>query len=124
RIVDRRIEAMGEKAADHLSAFVDRCGQRLATEVAKTLRDVTQAQVTYDDDVQLVALTKTRETRKRQVAGHADGSFDKAIAFNGWSKKLYSHAWFDTTPKLKATNAIDRGKNASVSARLDINDAP
>ncbi|MFR0363356.1 DEAD/DEAH box helicase family protein [Streptomyces sp. MCC20] len=124
RIVDRLIEAMGEKAADHLSAFVDRCGQRLATEVAKTLRDVTQAQVTYDDDVQLVALTKTRETRKRQVAGHADGSFDKAIAFNGWSKNLYSHAWFDTSPEFKAANAIDSGKNVVVWARLHINDVP
>jgi type III restriction enzyme len=124
RIVDHLIEAMDEKAADHLSAFVDRCGQRLATEVAKTLRDVSQAQVTYDDDVQLVALTKTRETRKRQVAGHADGSFDKAIAFNGWSKNIYSHAWFDTAPEFKAANAIDSGKSVVVWARLHINDVP
>jgi type III restriction enzyme len=124
RIVDRLIEAMGEKAADHLSAFVDRCGQRLAAEVARTLRDVTQAQVTYDDDVELVPLNKTRETRKRQVAGHADGSFDKAIAFNGWSKNLYSHAWFDAAPEFKAANAIDSGKNVVVWARLHINDVP
>ncbi|MCI4142255.1 DEAD/DEAH box helicase family protein [Streptomyces sp. MMS20-AI2-20] len=124
RIVDHLIEAMGEKAADHLSAFVDRCGQRLAAEVAKTLRDVTQAQVTYDDDVELVPLNKTRETRKRQVAGHADGSFDKAIAFNGWSKNLYSHAWFDTAPEFKAANAIDSGKKVIVWARLHINDVP
>ncbi|MFD9133656.1 DEAD/DEAH box helicase family protein [Streptomyces bottropensis] len=125
RIVDHLIEAMGEKAADHLSAFVDRCGQRLATEVAKTLRDVSQAaQVNYDDDVQLVALTKTRETRKRQVAGHADGSFDKAIAFNGWSKNLYSHAWFDTAPEFKAANAIDSSNSVVVWARLHINDVP
>lgn len=124
RIVDHLIEAMGEKAADHLSAFVDRCGQRLATEVAKTLRGVSQAQVTYDDDVELVALTKTRETRKRQVAGHADGSFDKAIAFNGWSKNLYSHAWFDTAPEFKAANTIDSGKSVVVWARLHVNDVP
>ncbi|MFF3675121.1 DEAD/DEAH box helicase [Streptomyces sp. NPDC002120] len=124
RIVDHLIEAMGEKAADHLSAFIDRCGQRLATEVAKTLRDVSKAQVTYADDVQLVALSKTREARKRQVAGHADGSFDKAIAFNGWSKNLYSHSWFDTTPEFKAANAIDSGKNVVVWARLHINDVP
>ncbi|MBV9025515.1 MAG: DEAD/DEAH box helicase family protein [Streptomycetaceae bacterium] len=124
RIVDHLIEAMGEKAADHLSAFGDRCGQRLANEVAKTLRDVSQAQVTYADDVQLVALSKTREARKRQVAGHADGSFDKAIAFSGWGKNLYSHAWFDTAPEFKAANAIDSGKSVIVWARLHINDVP
>ncbi|MEV6168229.1 DEAD/DEAH box helicase family protein [Streptomyces sp. NPDC051954] len=124
RIVDHLIEAMGEKAADHLSAFVDRCGQRLAAEVTKTLRDVSQAQVSYADGVQLLALTKTRETRKRQVAGHADGSFDKAIAFNGWSRNLYSHSWFDTAPEFKAANAIDSGKSVVVWARLHINDVP
>ena len=124
RIVDHLIEAMGGRATDHLSAFGERCGQRLAVEVAKTLRDVNAAQVTYSDDVVLVALSKTREARKRQVAGHADGSFDKAIAFNGWSKNLYSHAWFDTAPEFKAANAIDSGKNVIVWARLHINDIP
>ncbi|MGC3000129.1 DEAD/DEAH box helicase family protein [Streptomyces sp. G35A] len=124
RIVDHLIEAMGDKAEDHLSAFGARCGQRLAIEVAKTLRDVNSAQVTYSDVVELVALSKTREARKRQVAGHADGSFDKAIAFNGWSKNLYSHAWFDTAPEFNVANAIDSGKNVIVWARLHINDVP
>ncbi|MEV5678935.1 DEAD/DEAH box helicase family protein [Streptomyces sp. NPDC052179] len=124
RIVDRLVEAMGEKATEHLSHFVDRCGQRLATEVARTLQDANQAVVSYADDVQLVALSKTRVTRKRQMAGHADGSFDKAIAFNGWSKNLYSHAWFDTAPEFKASNAIDSGNNVVVWARLHINDVP
>ncbi|MCX4675556.1 DEAD/DEAH box helicase family protein [Streptomyces sp. NBC_01433] len=124
RIVDRLIAAMGEKATEHLSAFVERCGQRLATEVARTLRDANQAQVSYADDVQLVALSKTRVTRKRKMAGHADGSFDKTISFNGWSKNLYSHAWFDTAPEFKAANAIDSGMNVTVWARLHINDVP
>lgn len=124
RIVDHLIGAMGDKATEHLSAFVDRCGQRLASEVARTLRETNNAQVSYADDVEIVALSKTRVTRKRQMAGHADGSFNKAIAFNGWSKNLYSHAWFDTEPEFKAANAIDSGKNVAVWARLHINDVP
>ncbi|OKK18131.1 hypothetical protein AMK16_17370 [Streptomyces sp. CB00455] len=124
RIVDRLIKAMGEKATEHLSAFVDRCGQRLATEVSRTLRATTQAQVSYADDVEILALSKTRVARKRQVAGHADGAFSKTIAFNGWTKNLYSHAWFDTEPEFKAANAIDSGKNVTVWARLHINDVP
>ncbi len=124
RIVKHLIEAMGDKASEHLSAFVDRCGQRLAAEVARTLREATQAQVSYADDVELLSLSKTRVARKRQLSGHADGSFDKTIAFNGWSRNLYSHAWFDTAPEFKAANAIDSGKNVVVWARLHINDVP
>ncbi|MFE9404379.1 DEAD/DEAH box helicase family protein [Streptomyces sp. NPDC006530] len=124
RIVDHLIGAMGDKAAEHLAAFVDRCGQRLAAEVARTLRATTNAQVSYTDDVEILALSKTRVTRKRQLAGHADGAFSKTIAFNGWSKNLYSHAWFDTEPEFKAANAIDSGKNVTVWARLHINDVP
>jgi len=124
RIVEHLVEAMGDTAAEHLSAFGERCGQRLAIEVAKALRDANSAQVTYSDEVQLVALEKTREARKRQATGHADGQFDKAIAFNGWNKNLYSHAWFDTSLEYKAANAIDSGTSVVVWARLHINDVP
>ncbi|MFI7230616.1 DEAD/DEAH box helicase family protein [Nonomuraea angiospora] len=123
RIVQSIIEAMGDQAEETLSAFGDRCGQRLAAEVARALRDM-KNQVDYEDVVKLVALDKTRETRKAQIAGHADGSFDKALAFNGWSKHLYSHAWFDSEPEFKVANAIDVGRDVIVWARLLINDVP
>jgi type III restriction enzyme len=124
RIVDHLIGAMGEKAAIKLSAFGDRCGQRLAAEVSRTLREAAQGQVTYDYAVELVALDKRRETHRWQVAGHADGLFDHSIAFNGWRRNLYSHAWFDTEPEFKTANAIDDGKHVVVWARLHVNDVP
>jgi type III restriction enzyme len=124
RIVDCLVRAMGEEAAAFLSAFGDRCGQRLATEVSRALSDVSKAQVTYEDEVELAPLTKVRETRKAQVVGHADGSFDKSTAFDGWEKNLYGHAWFDTTPEFKAANAIDASTSVVVWARLHINDVP
>ncbi|MDX3066823.1 DEAD/DEAH box helicase family protein [Streptomyces sp. ND04-05B] len=124
RIVDCLIEAMGPEAEEHLSAFGEVCGQRLATEVSNTLRRFSPTQVTYSDEVKLVALDKTRLARKRKDSGHADGSFDKAVAFNGWQKNLYSHAWFDTSPEFKAANAIDSSQTVVVWARLHINDVP
>lgn len=124
RIVQHVIDAMGDQAQETLSFFLDRCGQRLAHEVKKTLRDLSRVPVRYEDEVQIVALDKPRETRKAQVAGHADGSFDKALAFNGWSKNLYSHAWFDSVPEFKVANAIDAAKDVLVWARLHINDIP
>ncbi len=124
RIVKHVIDAMGDQAQETLSAFHDRCGQRLAHEVKKTLRDLSRVPVSYEDEVEIVALDKPRETRKAQVAGHADGSFDKALAFNGWNKNLYSHAWFDSAPEFKVANAIDVAKDVLVWARLLINDIP
>ena len=78
----------------------------------------------FADEVRLAPLNKVRTTNKRPVAGHADGGFAKTTAFNGWTKNLYSHAWFDTEPEYKAANAIDAGKGVLVWARLHINDIP
>ncbi|MCC3762564.1 DEAD/DEAH box helicase family protein [Glycomyces sp. TRM65418] len=124
RIVDSLIDAMGDKAAAHLSAFGERCGQRLAAKITEALKDTTQAQFTYSDEAKPVFLDKTREANKRQVDGHADGSFDKAVAFGGWSKNLYSHAWFDSAPEFSVANAIDDDPDVIVWARLHVNDVP
>ena len=124
RIVERLIDAMGDDAGAFLSAFGDRCGQRLAAEVTRALSDASRAQVTYEDEVTLEPLAKVREARKERVTGHADGSFNRSTAFNGWKKNLYSHCWFDTLPEFKAANAIDDGRSVIVWARLHINDIP
>jgi type III restriction enzyme len=124
RIVDGLVDAMGDEAGAFLSAFGDRAGQRLSAEVSRALSDTSRAQVIYEDEVVLEPLNHVREARKEQNARHADGSFNKATAFNGWDRNLYSHAWFDTTPEFKAANAIDAGKDVVVWARLHINDIP
>lgn len=125
RIVDHVIAAMGDDAGASLSAFGDRCAARLTSEVSSVLHAASSARVEFDEEVSLIALDKTRKARKKRVAGHADGGFDKAIAFNGWEKSLYSHAWFDTRPEYKVANALDDPKNTVVVwARLHINDVP
>lgn len=125
RIVDRVIASMGDDAGASLSAFGDRCAARLAAEVSTALNAASTSRVEFEDGVSLVALDKTRKARKRRVAGHADGGFDKAIAFNGWTKNLYSHSWFDTKPEYKLANAVDDPKSTVVVwARLHINDVP
>lgn len=125
RIVSTLIAAMGADAGAFLSVFGARAGQQLVERVTRAVREASSAQVTYEDDVTQVALDKKRTARKAQSAGHADGSFSKATAFNGWEKNLYSHAWFDTKPEFDAANAIDNPKNdVIVWARLHINDVP
>ena len=124
RIVDRVITAMGAEASVYLSAYGERCGQRLASTVQSLLSAISRAQVTYSDSVGLVTLDKVREANKRPQAGHADGAFSKTVAFNGWAKNLYTHAWFDSSLEYKAANAIDAGDTVVVWARLHINDLP
>lgn len=124
RIVARVIDAMGEEAAPSLSAFMERCAQRLQAEVSAALRDANTGQVSYEDKVELVALEKMRIARKRQLDGHPDGGFDRNVAFNGWQRNLYSHAWFDTKPEYRAANAIDAANSVVVWARLHRNDIP
>ncbi|MFC6880249.1 MULTISPECIES: DEAD/DEAH box helicase [Actinomadura] len=125
RIVDRVIDAMGDKAAEHLSAFGERCGQRLAAEVAKALGAMSRsAQVKYSDNVELLALNKPRQSDRAQAPGHADGSFDRKLAFGGWRKNLYTHSWFDSEPEFKVANSADAARDVVVWARLHINDVP
>ena len=90
----------------------------------KTLRDFNPTQITYTDDVEWLAIDKTRKAQRKQEAGHADGTFDKALAFNGWQKNLYSHAWFDSTPEFQAAGLIDSSSSVVVWARLHNNDVP
>lgn len=123
RIVDTVVAAMGDDAAVYLSAYGERCGQRLQAAIRAALKSVDGGEVTFNAaGATLVAINKVREATKKAVAGHADGAFDKSVAFNGWARNLYSHAWFDTTPEYRAANAIDAGKYVIVWARLHIND--
>lgn len=124
RIVDRLMAAMGEDAATTLSAFGERCGQRLADGVREAIREASNSQVSYEDQVDMVRLDSARSAAKRQHDGHPDTGFDRATAFDGWARNLYSHAWFDSQPEYKAAAAIDAAEAVEVWARLHRNDVP
>ncbi|OLT40543.1 hypothetical protein BJF86_16270 [Serinicoccus sp. CNJ-927] len=124
RIVDRLISAMGDDAATALSAFGERCGQRLADGVRDAVREASSSQVSYEDQVDMVSLDRERSAAKRQHEGHPDTGFDRATAFDGWAKNLYSHAWFDSQPEYKAAAAVDAARSVEVWARLHRNDIP
>ncbi|MFG2779228.1 DEAD/DEAH box helicase family protein [Streptomyces prunicolor] len=124
RIVDCVIKAMGDDAQECLSAFGEVCGQRLVAQISRKLREFNPTQITYTDDVEWLKIDKVRKAQRKQEAGHADGSFDKTVAFNGWQKNLYSHAWFDSSPEFQAAGLIDSSRSVVIWARLHINDVP
>ncbi|WP_425838308.1 DEAD/DEAH box helicase family protein [Streptomyces fractus] len=124
RIVDCVIKAMGDEAQECLSAFGEVCGQRLVTQIGKTLREFNPTQISYIDDVEWLTIDKVRKAQRKQEAGHADGAFDKTVAFNGWQRNLYSHAWFDSSPEFQVAGMIDSSGSVLTWARLHVNDVP
>lgn len=124
RIVDVVIDAMGEDGAATLSAFGDRCGQRLAGAVQQFLDEDSKAAVTFGESLTWKRLEKDRTAAKAETDDHPDAGFRKDTAFDGWQNCLYSHCWFDSSTEYDAARAIDHAAETVVWARLHINDLP
>lgn len=122
-IVDTVIEAMGDTAAENLSAYFDRAARRLESEVSKQIRERARLDVVFDDRVEIADLDKPRTARRKHETDHTD-SFERALAYNGWEKNAYEYAWFDSSPEYKAAGAADADDNVVVWARLHRNDIP
>lgn len=122
-IVDTVIEAMGDTAAENLSAYLDRAAKRLGTLVAEQIRQHANAGVVFSDAVRFAVLDKPREALRRHELEHTD-TFQRALAYDGWIRNAYEYAWFDSSPEYKAAAAIDDDPNVIVWARLHRNDLP
>ena len=122
-IVDTIIEAMGDMAAENLSAYFERAAKRLAAQVANQLREFANTSVTFSEDVRLAILDKPRIAKRRHESDHGD-TFERSLAYNGWQRGAYEYAWFDSSPEYKAAEAIDDDENVVVWARLHRGDLP
>lgn len=123
-IVDAIIGAMGDTAAENLSAYFERAAKRLEASVVRQLREFAKsASVTFGEEVRWTALDKPRTAKRRHEPEHTD-TFERALAYNGWRKNAYEYAWFDSSPEYKAAGAIDADENVVVWARLHRGDLP
>lgn len=122
-IVDVVIGAMGDTAAENLSAYFERAARRLHALVAEQIRENTTTTVTFSDDVHQAPLNKPRIANRRHVTEHVD-TFDRTLAYDGWRRGAYEYAWFDSSPEYKAAVAIDLDDDVIVWARLHRGDLP
>ncbi|WP_046471396.1 DEAD/DEAH box helicase family protein [Allosalinactinospora lopnorensis] len=122
-IVDTVIEAMGDTAAENLSAYFDRAARRLESEVAKQIGERAKVGVVFHDRVQITDLDKPRTARRKHEADHTV-TFERSRAYNGWEKGAYEYAWFDSSPEYKVAGAVDADDHVIVWARLHRNDIP
>lgn len=123
KIVDTIIEAMGEDAALHLSAYLDTAKSRLMQKVSTLLESVQTTGITYSDEVELKPLDKARRCAKQHQKEKVE-TFQKGLAYNGWSKALYEYASFDSSTEYTAAKAIDAAGSVVVWARLHRGDIP
>lgn len=122
-IVQTMITAMGDSAQTNLSAYFERAARRLRDEVARQMRQLAAADVTFSEVVRVSSLDKVRKAKRRHEHSH-EGVFARGVAYNGWQKSLYEFAWFDTSPEFKAARAVDGDPNVVVWARLHRGDIP
>ncbi|MEQ5803378.1 hypothetical protein [Halomonas sp. H10-9-1] len=122
-IVDVVINAMGDAAAENLSAYLERAAKRLSAEVSAQLKEYVSRSVTFGEEVRFTSLSRSRSVKRKHEPEHED-TFQRAFAYNGWQKNVYEYAWFDSSPEYKAAGAIDTDANVIVWARLHHNDIP
>ncbi|QGP90585.1 hypothetical protein GKZ92_22990 (plasmid) [Gordonia sp. 135] len=123
KIVDTIISAMGADAALHLSAYLDTAKSRLMQKVSALLESVQTTGITYSDEVELKPLNKARRCAKQHQKEKVE-TFQKGLAYNGWSRALYEYASFDSSTEYTAAKAIDAAESVAVWARLHIKDIP
>lgn len=122
RILSAFLDGLGGKAEEALSANLDRAGARLVQLVASEQRRY-MAKPSYEEVVKLEEFRPTRKTDK-DVSDDRFGPFSKSVAYEGWSRSLFSVEWFDSEPERKVANMVDKADNVNCWVRLHVNELP
>lgn len=121
-LVDAVIQGMGQEAQQYLSNFFEVAARRLL-ELIRSQLEPSAGSTVFDDELDMRPLDGIRETRRPQKADTPD-LFEPDYAYNGWTKHLYTHAWFDSSPEYHAARAIDEDTGVVTWVRLLRNDSP
>jgi type III restriction enzyme len=106
----------GDKAAEILSAYLDRAAQRLielVTDEARKHADKPKIQQTIDPFV----FAPVR-VGKPETSTDLAGSFKKGVGYGGWAKSLYEQNWFDSAPERDLAVVLDTSEDVAFWVRL------
>ena len=121
-LLDAFFEGLGSKAEEVLSANLERAGARLIQLVASEQRRY-MAKPSYEEVVRIAPFNPVRATDKT-VTPDRYGPFSKALAYEGWSRSLFSVEWFDSAPERTVANMVDGDSVIECWVRLHINELP
>jgi type III restriction enzyme len=121
-LLDAFLEGLGSKAAEVLSANLERAGARLVRLVEQEQRRFT-AKPQYDE---LLDLKEFNPPRATDISASADrhGSFFKSTAYEGWQRSLYALEWFDSRTERTVANVVDGDENVKCWVRLHTGELP
>ena len=121
-LLDAFFDGLGSKADEVLSANLERAGARLIRLVADEQRRF-MAKPSYQEVVKIEEFSPTRSTDKALTADRY-GPFLKSLAYEGWTRSLFSVEWFDTAPERDVANMLDGSEAVSCWVRLHLNELP
>lgn len=120
-LLDAFITGLGEKAAEVLSAYMDRAVANFISLLNSEQRRFT-AKPQYDEVVELFSLAPVRFS-KRETETDRMGKHKRGAAYE-YTKSLYAQDWFDSGTERDVANLLDNGNDIVWWMRLQIGDLP
>jgi type III restriction enzyme len=121
-LMDAFFTGLGDEAVEVLSANLERAGARLVKLVAEEQRRF-MTKPAYHEVVELKDFAPTRATDK-PLSGDRFGEFNKSVAYDGWTRSLFSIEWFDSRPERTVANLLDGERQVLCWARLHVGELP
>jgi type III restriction enzyme len=121
-ILDAFMRGLGVKAAEVLSANLERAGARLVRLVAEEQRQ--SMSKPFFEEVVDVREFDPRRTTDRQISANRFGAFARSSAYSGWKRSLFPVEWFDSQPERSAANTLDDAGEVTCWVRLHTGELP
>jgi type III restriction enzyme len=121
-LMDAFFAGLGVRAAEVLSANLDRAGARLVRLVAEEQRRF-MVKPSYHEVVELRDFDPKRVTDKL-FSGDRFGAFSRYVVYGDWKRSLFEVEWFDSKPERTVANLVDDDSGVRCWVRLHIGELP
>jgi len=117
RLVNAFIRGLGDEAQTLLAAYAGRSAVRLGQHIQQEMRRANTG-IAYIDSYEDFLFSPTRLLGTRTESNDLRGKFSTSIAYTGWARSAFSHAWFDSTPERTVALLLDEEPDILWWARL------
>ena len=121
-LIDAFVDGLGPKAAELLSAYMDRAAARLIAVVTDEHRRFV-VKPSFRDVTEIISFGPTRIGRPVSSVDRT-GAFSKSVGYIGWTRGMYEQAWFDSSTERDLANILDDAESVRFWLRLHKDDLP
>jgi type III restriction enzyme len=116
------MNGLGSKAAERLSAYLDRAAARFVTLITEEQRQF-GGKPQFREVTQVIPFGSIRQGRPN-LSDDRLGGFAKGVGYQGWARSMYAQVWFDSRPERDVANIVDATSEVASWVRLHIGDLP